>query len=187
MTTETMKPKIFQNFTAVDLVTLAVFAALYRAMWYVWHALNFLFPFNQVLNCFFFVFCGVCCVMIVRKVGAATLFTIAAQLLNLFIQGEVLAAALMGMAMGLLGDVWLYIRVVSGGDPYSSLSDIFLVGFLMSVSFQVVVWVVMIPIVFLLVLEPGPFAAIFIAGLVGGIIAGWVGFGVGDKIRGLIA
>ena len=45
--------KVFQRFTAVDLVTIAVFGALWRAMWYVWNVFGFLFPFNQVLNTFF--------------------------------------------------------------------------------------------------------------------------------------
>jgi hypothetical protein len=78
-----MPTSVFKRFTAVDLVTLAVFAALYRALWYFWSAIGFLFPFNQVLSTLFYVLCGVAGVVIVRKVGAFTMFAIAAQLINL--------------------------------------------------------------------------------------------------------
>ena len=77
-----VKNKIFQRFTAVDLVTIAVFGVLYRALWYVWNALAFLFPFNQLLNSLFYVMCGVAAIMIVRKVGTLTLYLVVAGLIN---------------------------------------------------------------------------------------------------------
>ena len=117
--------KVFQRFTAVDLVTIAVFAALWRAMWYVWNVFAFLFPFNQVLNTFFGVLCTIAAYLIVRKVGTALLLEIAAMLINVLVQGEVFSVALVGIVTGVLPDLYCYIVLRAGRDPFSSLRDMF--------------------------------------------------------------
>ncbi|HKZ53864.1 MAG TPA: hypothetical protein VJ123_00175 [Anaerolineales bacterium] len=172
-----------RGFTAVDLVTFAVFAALYRALWYVWHALNALFPFNQVLNSLFFVLCGIAVVVIVRKAWSATMFVIAAQLINLFLQGELLVAAVMFLAWGILGDLYIYSRMRAGADPFSSRRDMVIAGALMSLVWVITVIDISFPFMFLIELPVATYALASLATLVTGIVGAWIGFGLGDQIR----
>src|SRR3990170_4832512 len=141
-----------RGFTAVDLVTFAVFAALYRALWYVWHALNALFPFNQVLN-------------------------------SLFFQGELLVAAVMFLAWGILGDLYIYSRMRAGADPFSSRRDMVIAGALMSLVWVITVIDISFPFMFLIELPVATYALASLATLVTGIVGAWIGFGLGDQIR----
>jgi hypothetical protein len=182
----TAKSSLFQRFTAVDLITLAVFAAMYRALWYGWHALNFLFPFNQVLNDFFMVLLGITAVMIVRKLGAATLFTIAGQLINLFIQGEMPVVALMFVLWGVIADLYFYFRIKSGANPFNNLRDILIAGFLMALMWSITNWGVAFPFLFLIALPISTYLIVGIATTISGFIGGWIGYSLGGKLKGLI-
>jgi len=186
MSTATGKNKLFQQFTAVDLVTLAVFAAMYRALWYGWHALNFLFPFNQVLNDFFMVLLGITAVMVVRKFGAATLFVIAGQLINLFIQGEMPVVALMFVLWGVIADVYFYFRIKSNANPFNNLRDVLIAGFLMALMWSITNWGIAFPFLFLIELPVMTYLIVGIATTVSGFIGGWLGYGLGNKLKGLI-
>jgi hypothetical protein len=178
--------KVFQRFTAVDLVTVAVFAALHRAMWYVWNIFAFLFPFNQVLNTFFAVLCVVAALVIVRKVGTATLVQIAAMLINVLVQGEVFTVALVGASTGILADAYCYFVLVAGRDPFRSLRDMFIAGALTALSHNFIMWIIMLKLLYKIPMENSIVVAVFAAGTVGGMIGGVVGFGLGDRIKGLI-
>lgn len=178
--------KVFQRFTAVDLVTIAVFAALWRAMWYVWNVFAFLFPFNQVLNTFFGVLCTVAALVIVRKVGTATLLMIATMLINLLLQGEVFTVALVGTSTGILADLYCYFVLAAGRDPFRSLRDMFIAGVLTALLHNVNLWIIMLKFLYKVPMENSLVAAVFAAGTVGGAIGGVAGFGLGDRIKGLI-
>jgi ABC-type thiamin/hydroxymethylpyrimidine transport system permease subunit len=178
--------KAFQRFTAVDLVTIAVFGALWRAMWYVWTVFGFLFPFNQVLNTFFGVLCTVAALVIVRKVGAATLVNIAALLINVLVQGETLTVALVGGVTGILADVYCYLMLRTGGDPFGSLRDMFIAGLLTAVTHNVNLWIIMMKFLYKVPMADSLTVAVFTAGSIGGMIGGLAGFGLGDRIKGLI-
>ena len=186
MTTATSKPGIFQRFTAVDLVTLAVFAALYRAMWYVWNAFSMIFPFNQVLNVFFYCLCAVAAMVIVRKVGAATLFIIAATLINVLLQGESLLVAVVGSFTAILGDIYAWIVIAGGSDPFSSRRHMFIAGILLAIGVNIALWPIMLVLIFKVPMPTGTLVAVFVAASICGIIGGWLGFGLGDKIKGLL-
>ena len=184
MTSQTSK--VFQRFTAVDLVTIAVFAALHRAMWYVWNIFAFLFPFNQVLNTFFAVLCTVAALVIVRKVGTATLFQIAGMLINVFIQGEVFTVALVGASTGILADAYCYFVLAAGRDPFRFLRDMFIAGALVALLHNFNMWIIMLKLIYKIPMENSIVVAVFAAGTVGGMIGGVVGFFLGDRIKGLI-
>jgi hypothetical protein len=177
----------FRPFNAVDLVTLSVFAALYRALWYVWHALGFLFPFNQVLSDLFYCLCGVAAIVIVRKFGAATMFAVAAQIINLFLQGEMLVVALLLCTPGLLADAYIYFRLKAGKDPFASLKDMFVSGSLIGGWWSLINWAFIFPVLFLTELSVTITIVVAIACLVGGMVGAWSGFKLGDKIKGLVA
>ena len=174
---------IFRSFTAVDLVTLAVFAALYRALWYVWHALGFLFPFNLALNGFFFVLTAVAAIVIVRKVGAGTVYVIATQLINLFLQGELLAAAAIYLTWALLADLFLYFRVRAGADPYSRFSDMVIASVLLSLVWTIVTIGITVPFMFMIELPTSVFISLNVVSFVVGIVGGIIGYGLGDRLQ----
>jgi len=184
--TSQASPKAFQRLTAVDLVTIAVFAALFRAMWYVWNVFAFLFPFNQVLNTFFAVMCTVAALVIVRKVGTATLFQAAAMLINVLLQGEVFTVALVGITTGILADVYCYFVLRAGNDPFRSLLHMFIAGTLTAFVHNFNLWIVMLKFLYKIPMANALVAAVFASGTVCGMIGGVVGFKLGDRIKGLI-
>jgi len=178
--------KVFQRFTAVDLVTIAVFAALYRAMWYVWNIFSFAFPFNQVINTFFGVLCTVAALVIVRKVGTATMFQIAAMLINVLVQGEVFSVALWGCTTGLLADLYCYLVLRGGGDPFGALRHMSIAGALTAFMFNFNLWIVMMTFLYKVSMPTQIVVTVFILGTITGIIGGVVGYFLGDRIKGLI-
>ncbi|HUV73418.1 MAG TPA: hypothetical protein VMW79_03850 [Anaerolineae bacterium] len=178
--------KVFQRFTAVDLVTIAVFGALWRAMWYVWNVFGFLFPFNQVLNTFFGVLCTIAALVIVRKAGAATLVNIAALLINVLVQGETLTVALVGVTTGIFADIYCYFILRAGGDPFGSLRHMFIAGLLVAVMHNINLWIIMMKFLYKVPMANSLVAAVFSLGVIGGAIGGLAGFFLGDRIKGLI-
>jgi ABC-type thiamin/hydroxymethylpyrimidine transport system permease subunit len=181
-----VQTKLFQRFTAVDLVTIAVFGALYRALWYVWNAFNFLFPFNQALNILFNVMCTIAVLVIVRKVGAATLFQIAAMLINVFIQGESLLVALIGCTNGIAADLICYVLLRLKSNVWNALGQMTIAGAVTAFVVSFNLWVTMFKLVYMIPMESAVFYAVFALSLVAGVLGGMAGFGVGDRIKGLI-
>jgi hypothetical protein len=187
MATIAVSPKtILKRFTAVDLVTIAVFAAIWRGLWYLWNAFSFLFPFNQVLNTFFYGICAVAAMVIVRKVGTATLFTIAALLINVLLQGESLAIAAIAMFTGIFGDVYAWIVLAGGQDPFVSRRQMFIVGILLSLGMNIALWVLMLKLIYKIPMPNGTLIAAFVSCTITGIIGGWLGFKLGDRVKGLL-
>ena len=177
---------VWRRFTAVDLVTLAVFAALYRALWYVWHAFNFIFPFNQVLNAFFSILAITAGMVIVRKLGAGTMLVIAAQAINLFMQGEALPAALVYLSWAILGDIYVYFRLKAGADPFSSFKDMTIASVLNSIIRSSSDWFIAFPLIFLTPVAPSILLILVPAHMLAGVLGGMTGFWLGNRIKGLI-
>jgi hypothetical protein len=176
-----------KGFTAIDFVTLAVFGTLYRALWYVWHALGFLFPFNQVLSCFFFVMFCLASIVIVRKIGAATLFAIASQIINMFLQGEVLWVAFLMALGGLFADIYLYIRVKGGvKNIFDSTADLLIAGAIFAIWWSVINFYYIFPVLFATEFTPTIQLVATIVVAIGGFLGGWVGMVLGNRIKGLI-
>jgi hypothetical protein len=180
------KVKIFQRFTAIDLVTLAVFAALYRACWYLWNALSFAFPFNQILNTLFYCLCGIAALMFVRKVGAASLFLIAAALINIFIQGESLAIAAVTLMLGVVADIYILVFRAMGKDVFKSRTHMFIIAAILSFIHSFTLWVILFKMVFMVPLADSIFYSVLAAGLVAGFVGGVLGYFLGNKLKGLV-
>lgn len=178
--------KIIKGFNAVDLVTVAVFAALYRATWYIWQMVSFLFPFSIVLATFFATLGVVAAAMIVRKVGVFTLFAIAAAMINFFFQGEALVASVIYLFLGVLSDAFLYMRIKSGADPFSSFRDMAIAGGIFAFVWAGVNWGYVFPILFQMEFSIGTLFAVGVSCFVGGIIGGLLGYGLGNRLKGLI-
>jgi hypothetical protein len=185
MSTET-KTKIFKGFNAVDLVTIGVFAALYRAAWYIWQIFGFLFPFNIVLATLFATLAAVTAAVIVRKVGVFTLFSIAAALINFFFQGEALVATIIYLFLGILSDAYLYMRVKAGSDPFSNFRDMLIAGALFAFLWSATNWGYVFPILFQMEFSIGMLLLVGVSCFAGGVVGGIIGYGLGNRLKGLI-
>lgn len=186
MSVTTAGQKLFSRFTAIDLVTFAVFAALYRACWYIWQLFGFLFPFNIVLATFFSCLTAVASVVIVRKLGGFFLVNLAAQLINFFFQGEALVAMIIMIFYFVFADLYTYVRLKAGADPFNSLRDMTIAGTLFSAMWVALTWGIVFPVIFQMEFALGIWIAVSFACFAGGIVGSVLGYLLGDKIKGLI-
>lgn len=184
----TTKASIFQAFSAVDLVTVAVFAALHRALWYVWHALGMFYPYSQVINTFFLGLCVLAAVVIVRKPWTITLFIIANQMINLFLQGEPLVGVLLYICtFGILADIYLVIRLRQNKNPYDSTKDLLIAGTLLAVVFYFVTYTIGITYIYMISFTPVVFWTLAVELIAGGVLGAWLGILLGRRLSGLIS
>jgi hypothetical protein len=185
-TTKSVSMPTFRSFSAVDLVTLAALAALFRAMDYVTGAFAFVFPFNTLFMAFSFGVTALVGGVIVRKTGVFTLFTIAAQLINFFLQGENLVAVLIMATWGLLADIYVYTRLRAGADPFSNAKDLNIANLLMGVVWVLTTYGIAFPIIFLVELSTAVYAALMVFGVVAEFLGGLLGVSLGNRIKGLL-
>jgi hypothetical protein len=185
-TTKTGSLSVFRSFTAVDLVTLAALAALFRAMDYVTGIFAFVFPFNTLFMAFSFGVTALVAGVIVRKAGVFTLFTIAAQLINFFLQGENIVAVLIMSVWGLLADIYVYSRMRAGVDPFSNVRDLSIATLLMGITWVVTTYGIAFPIIFLVELGVGIYAALMVFGVIAEFLGGLLGVRLGNRIKGLL-
>jgi hypothetical protein len=181
---QSLKP--WRAFTAVGLVTLAALAALFRAMDYVAGVVAFVFPFNTTLMTITFGVTAVCAAVIIRKTGVFTLFTLAAQLINVFVQGETPVAGLVMLLWGVLADLFVYYRLKSGVDPFSNLRDMIISCILMGIVWVVTVYAILFPIIYLVQLSTFIYIALMVVGWIGVVVGGVLGFYLGNRIKGLL-
>lgn len=185
-TTKASSLPIFRPFTAVDLVTLAALAALFRAMDYVTGIFTFVFPFNTLFMAFSFGVTALVAAVIVRKTGVFTMFTIAAQLINFFLQGENLVAVLVMSSWGLLADIFVYVKLKNGVDPFVNAKDLVIANLLMGIVWVLTTYGIAFPIIFLVELSAGVYAALMVFGIIAELLGGLVGVSLGNKIKGLL-
>ncbi len=81
--------RVFKALTAVDLITVVVFAALFRILFMIYKLAEIVFPWNHPAWYFFCMLCLAPALMIVRKPGAMFLFTVSWLAINFFFQGEI--------------------------------------------------------------------------------------------------
>jgi hypothetical protein len=178
--------KIWRVFNAVDLVTLAALAALFRAMDYVAGVVAFVFPFNTTLMTITFGITAITAAVIIRKPGVFTLFTLAAQLINVFVQGEMPVAGLIMLSWGVLADLYLYFRLKNGIDPFKSLREMIICAVLMGIVWVVTVYGILFPILYLVQLSTFIYVALMVVGWIGVVVGGILGFYLGSRIKGLL-
>jgi len=178
--------KIWRGFNAVDLVTLAALAALFRATDYVAGVVAFIFPFNTTLMTIAFGITAICAAVIIRKPGVFTLFTLAAQLINVFVQGEMPIAGVIMLAWGVLADLYLYMRLKNGADPFKSLRDMIICSVLLGIVWVLTVYGILFPVIYLVQLTPLIYAALMIVGLIGVVVGGILGYYLGSRIKSLL-
>lgn len=183
--TKLVKPK---KFSAVDMITVVVFAALFRVLWIVFKMFGVVYPFNHsfIILCSSFAF--VACLVVVKKRYASVLFTIAWTAINFFLQGEIPLYFLCIIVLPLLPEIYLAARSKQFENPddvFHSKKDMILASFMYN-SIYFVFNFVMILNIFLI---PTPMNLIFITfgiALVTQFVGSYLGFQIGYKIKGLI-
>ena len=175
-----------KRFTAVDLVTIAALAAIFRSLIYLIDVVGFLWPFNTLFLAFGFGLTAVTAAVIVRKGGVFTLFTIVAQLINWLLQGEMFVAILPLLLWGVFADIYVYSRIKAGANPFSNLKDMLIASVILGVTWVLTTYGIAYPYIYAVDLAPKIYAILMVVGAICIVIGGYLGFKLGDKIKGLI-
>lgn len=179
--------KVFKALTAVDLITVVVFAALFRILFMIYKLAEIVFPWNHPAWYFFCMLCLAPALMIVRKPGAMFLFTVSWLAINFFFQGEIPLWWVGAATIPLIPEAYMYFRAkqVGAKTAFTNLKDLIIVGLIYTaLAFATN----MVLIIFALGnpfprWEVWPVAAL---SLVVGAIGTWLGVLVGKRISGLI-
>lgn len=137
------RKSIFLKFTAVDLITIAIFAVLVRTVfYYAYKALYVAFPLNQIVFPFFMAFTMSILLVLVPKQGTVLLWTITWQGINFFFQGESPLYLLMYIPIPLITEAVFFFMKRYGADLGSSLigNMVFQVGH-MTATYLAIVYV----------------------------------------------
>lgn len=177
-----------KKFTAVDLITVVVFAALVRVLWIVFKAAGVIFPFNHSFLHFFNAFCLVACMAVVKKRWAAFFYTVGWCAINFFLQGEHWSYWILPLTAGILPELYTIARSKAFEDPtdvYHSFKDLLIFAEIYTIIYFVWVWISLI-FIFMIPIPWGLSALAFVLAL---ILVGpgtYLGWKAGIKIHGLI-
>lgn len=183
------KVRVSSNkFTAVDLITVVVFAALVRVFWIVFRAAGVVFPFNHSFLHFFNAFCLVACVAVVKKRWAAFFYTVGWCAINFFLQGEHWSYWILPLTAGIIPELYMIARSKAFEDPtdvYFSFKDLVLFAEIYTVIYFVWVWISLIYI-FMIPISWGLSALAFGLALILVVPGTYFGWKVGTRINSLI-
>jgi hypothetical protein len=83
-------------------------------------------------------------------------------------------------------DLYVYIRLKAGADPFSNLRDMTIAGTLFSGMWVALTWGIVFPVIFQMEFTLGIWIAVSVACFIGGIVGSVAGYYLGDRIKGLI-
>lgn len=132
-----------KKFTAVDLITVVVFAALVRVLWIVFKSAGVVFPFNHSFMHFFSTFCLTACIAVVKKRYTAFYYTVGWCAINFFLQGEHWAYWALVILLPLLPELYMKARSKAFSNPddvYHSFKDLLVFAVIYTVIYFVFVW-----------------------------------------------
>ena len=187
MSDEVVKRK-GKKFNAVDLITVVVFAAMFRVFWIVFKMAGVVFPFNHSFMMLFSSFSLIICIAVVKKRFAGVFYTIGWVCINFFLQGEIPHYFACIVLLPLLPEIYIAVRGKAFDKPddiFHSVKDMFVYSFLYNTiyfiwNFIMIIYVFLIPTPFNLIL------AAFGIGLVLMLIGSYLGVKTGKKINSLI-
>jgi len=179
--------KIFKSLTAVDLITLVVFAALFRILFMIYKLAEIIFPWNHPAWYFFCLLCLAPAILIVRKIGAIFTFTIAWLAINFFFQGEIPLWWICAITVPLIPEAYMYWRSKQMGvkEAFTDTRNLYVVGFL----YTLLAYVSNMLLIIYALDNPMPrweFWPVGVLSLILGLAGTWVGKLVGDRVSGLI-
>lgn len=174
--------------TAVDLITIVIFAVLYRVLWYFFKFAGVVFPFNHTFVYLFCAFALVLCWVVVRKPYASVYFTAAWCAINFFLQGELPIYWILVVIAPILPELYLNSRSKAFANPsdvYSSTKDLVVAAVLYNAIYEVFVWwsivyPYQIPVPFHLIV------IVFAISVVGMIIGTVIAKPLGLKLKALL-
>lgn len=180
--------KLFKSLTAVDLITLVVFAALFRILFMIYKLAEIVFPWNHPAWYFFCMLCLAPALMIVRKVGAMFVFTVAWLAINFFFQGEIPLWWIGAATIPLIPELYVYLRSKQLGSAkvvLTNLKELIITGLIYTLLAYATN---MILIIFALG-NPMPRVLAWPVGLLALIIGSlgtYFGYLIGKRISGLV-
>lgn len=184
-----MMKKVNPKFSAVDLITCVVFAALFRVLWIVFKAAGVVFPFNHSFMGFFVMFCLVACVAVVKKPMACLYYTIGWICINFFLQGEIPHYFVCIIILPLFPELYWIYRGKTMSDPskvYHSFKDLLAGGLVYEVIYFVFTFEVAIKRVFLIPVDMKLQIAAFAGAIALAVFGIWVGLNMGKRLNSLI-
>jgi hypothetical protein len=180
--------KIFKSLTAVDLITVVVFAAMFRILFMVYKLAEIVFPWNHPAWYFFCLLCLGAALAIVRKPGAIFLFTIAFLAIDFFFQGEIPAWWICAVTIPLIPEAYMYFRAKQLGGAKAAFTDrtsLLTVGLI----YTLLAYISNILLIIYALQVPFPHWMVWPVGVLGLVLGGvgtWLGLVIGKRITGLI-
>jgi len=179
--------KIFKALTAVDLITVVVFAILFRILFLVYKLAEIVFPWNHPVWYFFAALTLIPALLITRKVGATFLYTVAWLAFNFFFQGEIALWWIGALTIPIIPEIYLYYRSKQSGTQavFTNLKDLLIVGGI----YTLLAYATNIVLILFALLNPMPRILVWPVGalaLVLGLLGAWAGYWLGKRISGLI-
>lgn len=177
-----------KKFSAVDLITVVVFAALVRVLFLVFKMFGVVFPFNHSFMMMFSSFCLAACLVVVKKRYAGVFFTIGWVCINFFLQGEVPHYFACIVLLPLIPELYIAARSKQFTNPdevFNSTKDVLAYSIMYNIvyfifNFVMIIYVFLIPVVMPLLL------AAFGLGIVFMVVGALLGLSVGRKLSSLI-
>ena len=90
------------------------------------------------------------------------------------------------MFTGVFGDIYAWVVLARGQDPFISPRHMFIVAILLSLGMNIALWLIMLKLVYKMPMNNGILLAAFVSCTITGIIGGWLGFRLGDRVKGLL-
>ena len=177
----TGRRRILGEWTAVDLITVALLGVVYRIFWYIYRLFSWAWPWNTFLNLFFQCVPLAMAVTIVGKPGTSTLYYISWMLFNLFFQGEDLIVIPVLLPMALISDAYWILVGKYGASKKSVVIGTAISGLL----FLLLVWPLLLYFFVIPVDTPIWLLEIGIS-MVGVVVAGFLGYNLGKRIEPLL-
>lgn len=179
--------RIFKTLTAVDLITVVVFAVLFRLLFLVYKLAEIVFPWNHPVWYFFAGLTLIPALLITRKVGATFLYTVAWLAFNFFFQGEIPLWWIGAITIPIIPEIYLYYRSKQVGTQavFTNRKDLLIVGGI----YTLLAYATNIVLILFALLNPMPRILVWPVGglaLVLGLAGSWTGYWLGKRISGLI-
>lgn len=179
--------KLIKTLSAVDLVTVVVFAALFRILFMIYKLAEIIFPWNHPAWYFFCMLCLTPALLVVRKIGAAFLFTLTWLAINFFFQGEIPLWWICLVTVPLIPELYLYLKAKKEGlkPAFENFRTQMVVGLL----YTALAYVSNMLLIIYALQNPMPkvlFWPVGVLALILGALGTWLGFGIGKRIQGLI-